>query len=440
MKLLNRLAVIQLATMLEIWARVQNAALYLYPYNASNPSYVARALVSLKGPYPTNPTTIASGKRPLALELLRYAATAEWADCTNRIAPHPLEEGDERQFSWVLKAGLGPLLCRAADAIGQVPMALRSADLTAQVKNGNLVDTANEIIDACHSVRVIPTILKGISISDQHYPAGHLRPMGDIDILVPEQAHELVESTILRLGYSWMPNYQLDQDSVHGVPLFRPERGVWVEVHTALFPARDRLRRNSVFSPAYLDAQSVDSTFHGRPVRRFSNELQLLYTASFWIRDLSREGFHASYLPPLFDAIYLLKNSNQTLDWDWLLGSLDNELAKASLYIMLDLLSRYGLHDFPPSILARLASSQEIVGNIELKLIHFMLENHLIRGRPFTRLFKSWHVWDSLLAPGSHAAKLLLLPWNIAFPEHFQNRYSLRYQLERVGRLLRTLR
>ena len=62
------------------------------------------------------------------------------------------------------------------------------------------------------------------------------------------------------------------------------------------------------------------------------------------------------------------------------------------------------------------------------------------RGRPFTRWFNDWHatiVLNTMLAPGSHAAKLLSLPWNLAFPPPIPDRYSMRYQLGRIARLLR---
>jgi hypothetical protein len=72
-------------------------------------------------------------------------------------------------------------------------------------------------------------------------------------------------------------------------------------------------------------------------------------------------------------------------------------------------------------------------------MIHAMLDNYLLEGRPFTRLFHSSRIWDTLLRPGSPAAKLLSLPWNVVFPLSSPDRYKLRYQLERIPRLLRRL-
>jgi len=347
-----------------------------------------------------------------------------------------------------LHGGLGPLLYHATrDRVEGAPPAwrdrLKSADLTAQVRTGNLCDTAEEIIDACQEIGVPVTLLKGISISDQHYPAPHLRPMGDIDILVPGVDAQSVESAILRRGYSRMADFQLDEDSYHGVPLVHPEREVWVEVHTGLFPNSSRLRRNGLFGPSNIAAQSIASTYHGRRVSRLTDELQLVYIASYWIRDLSMHGIHPTYVIPLLDAVYLLKASRQTLDWDGLLGWLDNDMAIASLYIMLAYICRCEFDESAGLILPRLATRQNIVGPREMQVIAFMLDTYLIRGRKFMGSFGERHpmieatVWNNLLAPGSSAGKLLSLPWNLVFPPWVKDRYRMGYQIGRLARLIR---
>ena len=220
--------------------------------------------------------------------------------------------------------------------------------------------------------------------------------------------------------------------------LYHPERRVWVEVHTALFPGDDVLRRNEVFSPAHVTSQSDAATFHGRSICRLTDELQLAYLASSWIRDLSH-GFHPGFLICLLDAVYLLKSSRGTLDWEGLLCWLDNEVARASLYVMLAYLARHGLDQSGEAILGPLATRQNVVGGLHVRLIHAMLDRYLVGGRPFTPLFHSSRVWNTLLAPGSPTGKLLLVPWNIAFPPHSPERYKVRYQLARIPRLLRRL-
>jgi hypothetical protein len=227
------------------------------------------------------------------------------------------------------------------------------------------------------------------------------------------------------------------------VPLFHPERRVWVEVHTGLFPDASRLRRNGLFGPSNLAAHSIASTYHGRPVFRLTDELQLVYVASYWIRDMSMHGIHPSFVVPLLDAVHLLKASRQTLDWDEYFSWLDNDMAIASLYIMLAHLCRSGFDETAAPFLSRLASRQNIVGAREMRIIDFMLETYLVGGKKFMGSFGERHamiestVWNTLLAPGSYAGKLLSLPWKIVFPPWIDDRYSMEYQMGRLARLLR---
>jgi Uncharacterised nucleotidyltransferase len=357
-------------------------------------------------------------------------------------------EIDDRHIQCVMDAGLGALLYHATQGtIEQAPSrwrdALHGADLTARVRHGNLCDAMSELLDACRENGVPVTLLKGISIADQHYPAPHLRPMGDIDILVKEKDCGWVESMMLRRGYASKAGYHDDQDEPHRAPLFHREKDVWVEIHTALFHRREPLLRNRLFSPTQIASQEVASTFQGRPALRLSRELQLAYVSSYWIRDFSRNPFHPSLVTPLIDAIYLLKGSGQPPDWDGLLGWLDNEMAAASLYITLSYIAARGLDPTLSHVIARLASSQRIIGAMELRIIMRMIDVNLVGGRPFMGGFGERHpmilhsVLNTLLAPGSHVGKLASLPWNIVFPPEIADRYTLRYQYQRLKRFHR---
>ena len=170
-----------------------------------------------------------SQERGLLFDLLAYAARDAASGSAQGIPARRLAEVDDRQMQWVSEAGLMPLLYRAArEGIGQVPAARRemllSADLTAIAWHGNLIDATREIVEACEARGIRATLLKGISISDQYYPDAHLRPMGDIDILVSAPEIATVESTILQLGYRRQPHYQHRAGAHHGAPLFHPER------------------------------------------------------------------------------------------------------------------------------------------------------------------------------------------------------------------------
>lgn len=378
--------------------------------------------------------------------MLEHAAGVARPRARNASGPRPIAV-DDRQLRYVIDAGLAPLLWRMVrDFEMMLPLAwhatLQGAGLAAQVVYENMCDATVDVIDACRQNGVPVTLLKGISIGDQYYPAGHLRPMGDVDLLVAPRDRGLVEAILLRRGYTPMAGFHAEEGDYHGAPLFHPELRVWVELHIGLFPDDDRLRRNRLFAPSRLDDQTVASTFRGRPVGRFSAELQLAYIASYWIRDLSNQGMHASFVKSLFDAVYVLEASGPSLDWDGMLEWLDNELAAASLYVLLAFLSARGFCAVAERNLARLASAQDIVGAVELKILHALIDRSLVAGRPLLGSFGERHpmiaetVLRSLLSTGSPAGKVLSLPWAMVFPPWIAQRYTLRYQRDRLRRLL----
>jgi hypothetical protein len=379
----------------------------------------------------------------VALALLQHAAGEPASGAGVRIDwGHP---DIERQWQHIFAAGLAPLLYRATQpCFRELPAsrqdALLGAELTARVRHGNLLDTASEVIDVCGGLRIQPTLLKGISISELCYPAGHLRPMGDIDVLVPSHAGTAVEEALLDLGYRRGPDHRPSGGQNHGTPLHHPDRDVWVEVHSALFPPQEGPGTGGMFGTTNVESESILSVFQGRPVRHLSRELQLAYIAHGWLGDMLRCKPHPSFLPSLFDVIFLLHPSRPPLDWTKVLGWLHQEPAGASLYVMLSYLAHLELLPCPPAVLSEVASQQRTLGPPELRVIHSILDRHVLGGDSLSRFLNDWHAMiclNTLLRRGSRAAKFVLLPWNALFPPQLSGRYDLRLQLGRVRRLLR---
>jgi len=373
--------------------------------------------------------------------LLKHFAAPCQSGHSHRVAEE-LGRTSESTLRWALDAGLGPLLHDVLrhDA-ERIPSDLRerllSADLTAQVEHGERLDAAIDVVDACLDVEVPVTLLKGISISEQHYDQGHLRPMTDIDILVPEEASSRVESLLLRHGYRHGTE-SVDEELHHGVPMVHPERGVWLELHTALFQRSSPLRRNGAFGTEHVTRESVEASFCGLPVRRLSDELQLAYVAAYWTQDLGAHRIHPSFVIPLFDAARLITVNPASFGWSRLIESVPNDAAKASLYLLLAYLDSRDIVEVPSAVMTRVANDQAYVGSLDGRLINALIDRYLIGGRPL-RLFNSWHVWSNLLEPGTPLLKLARLPWRILFPPTYPDRYDLRSQAARAGRLLRRL-
>ena len=318
----------------------------------------------------------------LILELLKHVAASSGLDGSVRVG-QALNQASESEFIWAVEAGLGPLLLHAIrDQAADVPDArheiLLSADLTARLLHGLRVDAAKDVIDVCASVGARATLLKGISISEQYYPAGHLRTMSDVDILLPAAAIPIVETELIRRGYGRGPDHP-GEDSHHGAPMLDRDRQVWIELHKALFPGSSGLLSGKAFGTANVAAHSVESSFRGQAVRRLSDEFQAAYLASTWVLDLTLRKFHPSFVAALFDAVLLQQKARPAVDWESVLRWLDNELALASLHVMLSYLARHGICKTPPP--DRLAHTQKLVGRIELPIIHAVLDRYLLGAR-----------------------------------------------------------
>jgi hypothetical protein len=317
--------------------------------------------------------------------------------------------------------------------------ALRGAWLTAQVRHGNLVDVAAEVVDVALALGVRPTLLKGISISEQHYPEPCLRPMGDIDVLVPAQAAGPVEAELVRGGCERQTDQPPREGAHHGIPLYHPGRRVWIEIHTAIFPA-DAGLDGKLFGTAHLAEQSVASTFQGRPVDRFTPELQFAYLAAASVRDLSRNKVHPTLAVPFFDAVRLFNATGAAFDWDAIARRLDNDRIAAALYLVLTFLWRRGLCPQASAFLPWLAQRQRTIGTLELKVLLRILDEHLIAARPFPRYIGAWHaaeIFAAMLAPGPTAAKFAGIPWKMLFPPAMPQRFDLRWQSRRFAAMLR---
>jgi len=327
-------------------------------------------------------------RKPLLCRLLSYVGT-EGADPS----PLALTQLDERQFEWALEGGLGALIYRAVEWDSETVQhpwhdLLHAAELSARVRHLARVDAAIDVLDTCEAVGAPVTLLKGISISEQCYSAPHTRPMSDIDLLIPADAYVAVEAALLEQGVEKAEFPTIDGFH-HGPPLRDAARDAWIELHVALFPGRSPLRQGRLFAAADIPSRAVGVRFRGREAFRLADELQLAYIASSWMNDVTHCRIHPSFAVALFDATLLLRTTGSQLDWDRLISWLDNETAAASLHLMLSYIGTRGHIRVPPDALRRIASRQRLVGKLQLRLVHAMVDRYLIAGQP----------WDLPLPP-----------------------------------------
>lgn len=357
-----------------------------------------------------------------------------------------LDAFDESQIQWAIETGLGPLLYHAAKdnpgtASSPFKPLLQSADLTAKVLSHELLDAMGKIIDACGVNGNRATLLKGISICEQYYPEVHLRLMRDIDFLVDSEAYESVESALLKCGYRKDSNLPTSfyESHHHGIPLFHPQKRVWVEIHTSLFPASSDMGRDLIFRKENIESQRQPFVFRGREVDRLSNELQIVYIAAHGAEQLRRAGG----VVPMLDLIYLLKRTKGEIDWDRLFGWLKNSRAATYLFVLLTWLDKNDLISIERPILNELSSIQSSFGRLDLAITHRLIDDYVVEGKRYGRVLTNHNlaiIWKTLLSQGPTSRKLALLPWNIMFPPGNPLRFSPNFQFRRIKSALGSTR
>jgi hypothetical protein len=323
---------------------------------------------------------------------------------------------------WALRTGLGPLLCWATKADPEATASpwwplLRGADLTARVLSAEQREAMCDILDACAGSVPPLTLLKGVSIADQYYPASHLRPMRDLDVLVDRAAVPIVEARLSALGYR--PQAQAAAESYanhhHSVPLVHPERGIWVEVHHGLFPPASRAGAAPVFSPQHVSSQLQPSEFCGREVRRLSDELQLVYIATHWAREFRWVGGWLA----LLDVLFLLARAGGRLDWQRVFSWSCQTVAGTSLYLLLSYLAKHRLSAIEPAILQALRQRQRAFHPVSLAIAHAVVDRYLATGSGARTAFAMRTIdilWRTLLLPGAAWRNLLLVPGCMLLP------------------------
>jgi hypothetical protein len=350
-------------------------------------STIGRQVKQRRSFLPTLLTPAVAGHRSLVRQLLAYAAAP--ADRRDTLRHWRLTAADERQFRWLLEAGLGALLHHAVrERPERVPAAWRERlageEMTARLRHADRVDAACDVVDRCAQLREPLTLLKGIATSEEFYPAPHLRPMADIDVLASPGSCRRIQSVLVSAGYRSREDPVDDDEQHHVPPLRHPTLGVWIEVHRRLFRAGDALSNARVFSAESIEANTEWFTFRSRRTRRLQPEIQLIYLAASWMRDM-QFGLHPSFLASLFDATFLLACA--TLDWDKLVALASDPIPRRSLYVLLSYLATRGLGCVPRDVRRAVAGRRNLAAAFHLGVTHAVLDRYLVGGRAWSHAF-----------------------------------------------------
>lgn len=317
---------------------------------------------------------------------------------------------EEPTIRWAVETGLGPLLLQATadDPEGRRsalwPL-LHGAELTARLLSALQMEAMAEIIDVCRPQLPPLVLLKGISMCERYYLEPHLRPMRDIDFLVEDGDVALVESILAGLGYVQRSARPASFYAAHhhSAPFFHPDTGLWVDVHRALFSRRSEFGSDGVFTLQNLKTELRPSEFRGRPVRRLSDDLQLVHVACHWAHGLRVVGGMIA----MADIAYLL-NRSTALDWEQILGWMEGSTAARHVRLLLTYLVKHRLIDVAPDVIDRLHLAQSYLDRFTFALGHTLLDRYVVRGQDFgmlvseTNFHRMWRIAVLRRRPARH--------------------------------------
>jgi len=165
----------------------------------------------------------------------------------------------------------------------------------------------------------VPTLmLKGMPYSLLYYKDLGIRPMGDIDILVPIEYLEKAIKILEKLGHHLIPYELKFRNLIHAYHSFNSE-GFDIDIHRQVF--------------FYLNDENVNYDFW-----KDKQELNLIKEKTYTLSD-THQMFHtilhgrwdnSAKLRWIVDAWMIDKNAKSTIDWKWIIvTALQNKLTFA---------------------------------------------------------------------------------------------------------------
>jgi Uncharacterised nucleotidyltransferase len=313
-----------------------------------------------------------------------------------------LDSLDDDLFARALDSGLGGILARVAVSGNRPRLAeVEGADLAARVLHGGWIDCMEEVLARCGPLGCRPLLLKGAAVALREYPEPHLRTMGDVDLLAPGPDVEPLERVLREMGFSQPVRDPFsDDDHHHSLPFFHRQHGVWIEVHTRLFPSTSPADREpALTAEALRDRFSSVAVVGRQQVAIMDRPLQLVYTAARWTEMISPERG----IFPIVDAA-LVTRALTPEDWQIVLSLAGDGWTASALHLMLTFLDRHALAPVPGDVLIALAGRDRYSSRLTRRVLHAIVMRAVFDQRLASRRALRT-VWATLTADMRPALK-----------------------------------
>ena len=348
---------------------------------------------------------------------------------------------DVASLKWAIQTGLSSIALDYSNANQNADISadnsLAANNLTAKFWQQTQVNLTKKIVSKLNEQGIVPTLLKGISISTSYYPKPHYRTMRDIDILVDVTEVDKVQEILPSLGYEQHSTYSKEfYDSLHHtMPWQHCKEEIWIEVHKRLFPKTSACYSSPVFQLDVIQKEKVIDDFYGLKIYRLSKEFQIVYIATHWAERFKQIGGVFA----LLDVALIINKNNNELDWNKIISWSNTPHVSNYVYLMLQYLSKSGLLHSSVNIEQHVNRIQHTLGMLSRALLNSIVNGYLLVGKPFGRALTVNNIaiiWRHLLEPSSSSVKILLLPFVVIFPKGSNKKFDLNFQLSRIKSFL----
>ncbi len=193
---------------------------------------------------------------------------------------------------------------------------LRFAYLRSDTANWLALGELESLLAEFERVQIPVIVLKGGALVTTLYPESALRPMADLDLLIPHPQFARAEAVMFDRGFA----SPIEMGEGYG-PQLMNYRGyerhgknpAHVELHWHLFKSPYYCQRVPI---EWFWERATEITIGSKRARAFSREAQFLHLAAHWALHHRAEGLIWSY-----DLALMLARQSNQMDWDILLDS-----------------------------------------------------------------------------------------------------------------------
>ncbi len=336
---------------------------------------------------------------------------------------------------WSVQAGVGSIVFD----YGLLPT--NNEPLIKTLKSNHLItkfwfqtqlDATVKIIHAFNKASIIPTLLKGMSISTELYPQAFYRIMRDIDILIDGTEIEQAEKILPTLGYKQSSSYSSDfyRTHHHTMPWQHVEQEIWLEVHQKLFTYSSPCFTAPVFQLDNIENEKCTDKFYDLKIHRLSYELQIIYIASHWAEQFKQVGGAFA----LLDIAILINKHNDELDWDKIINCSNTAYIANYMYLTLQYLYLNGFIRSTINIERDIIRLQHSMNFFAFNILNRIIDRYIFQGQVFGRVRTVntiSNIWQHLLLPTPGVIKVFFIPVAIIFPKGSSKKFNLSFQYSR---------